>query len=756
MGTHKLEERVLDKNRGSLLIVLLSPYNCIPTAMAIQAHQPDRVLIISAHFSHENKDQVSEAKSRLGAWMKGADELVSTFESLLEPFPVPHTKPLGYLGSTESGTEVEWRDCHVDDISDVVSERCSDYEGEVRFDILPGAKDPVLGIILDHESADYSLWYTLETGEAVQLKSPGSERGSIEGAYLSIVDRAWLGGYPVHAEIRRERPPPDDESRLLRDITKSLALEPPDPDTKPKFWFDRAFSPRADGFITNIQAMGCEASRETSGGKGFVVIKRGGESHKIWCEDLVSNIQPGQWLENLVEAELWNSWGPTETILGLSVIEPSSEARTHTFSRLWEKTRNNFEENGTTTRGGKNFAEACERHALDTACDIGDLITAEMDRLKSSENDEERIAYVRVCEIDTALLDAHGVSTFDAKVVFDPGYSQVPLQKALQMPKWLLPSQYFVISSIHPPMSHKHTYKVIHIQRLADGRSVLDDDDSAFPPDLPDFVSFVRKRTWNERDSFDFEVADSFNFEYIPLGKLVNLESKAKHNSGSILYSRKSNKRRQEAFSVFNKICKSGYIPSAVKGFDLHNQKVLGLVVVDEDGVRRQTNLRVWKGGSNKIKFRRNIVSSIVEIELENGETQERKIDIEVLENMLDDLKNNQHLSKGVQFLTDPSNIWFLDEEGKPGLTRVNEFGFNQNVKATDEDDTQSGEGAERKSGKRLTFVERLRVMARELKESLDEGEISHEEAFETLFEKINQRKSRRKKREPKINKEDE
>ena len=694
MGTHTLEKGVLDKNGETLLIVLLSPHNCTPTAMAIQAHQPERVLIISAHFSHENKDQVSEAKSRLGAWMEGADELVSTFESLLEPFPVPHTKPLGYLGGTESGTEVEWRDCHVDDISDVVSERCSDYEGEVRFDILPGAKDPVLGIILGHESADYSLWYTLETGGAVQLKSPGSGEDSIEGPYLSIIDRAWLGGYPVHAKIRREHPPPDDESSLLRDITKSLALEPPDPDAKPKFWFDRAFSPRPDGFITNIQAMGYEASRETSGRKGFVVIRRGARTSKIWCEDLVSKIKPGQWLENLVEAELWNSWEPTETILGLSVIEPSSKARAHTFSRLWKKTRNNFEGNGITTHGGREFAEACERHSLDTACDIEDLITAEMDRLKSAEiiDDEERISFVRVCEIDTALLDAHGVSTFDAKVVFNPGTAREPLQKALQMPKWLLPSQYFVISSIHPPMSHKHPYRVIHIQRLADGRSVLDDDDSAFPRDLPDFVNFVRERTWKEPDGCKFEVPGSFDFEYIPPGKLVNLESKAKHNLGTILYS--------GGFSVFNKIRKSGYIPNAVEGFELKNMKSLvagnPFVVVDEDGAQRRMNLRVWQGRFEGVIQRGNIISSIVEIELENGETQERKLDIKVLESGIDGIieEFDGQFSQKNQFLKDPSNIWFLDDEGKPDLTRVNEFRIysrpgKKKIK-TDENDTHT------------------------------------------------------------------
>lgn len=695
LGALALKKRALDKNKETLLIVLLSPRNCIPTAMAIQAHQPDRVLIISAHFPHGAQGSESEDKSRLRAWMEGADELVSTFESLLEPFPIPHTKPQGYLRGPESGIEVEWKECRVDDISDVVSERCSDYEGEVRFDILPGAKDPVLGIILGHESADYSLWYTMETGEAVQLKPPEPGQDSVKGPCLSIIDRAWLGGYPVHATLVREHPLSDEEASLFRDITRNLALEPPDPD-KPGKMFDLPFSLRTDDFITNIQGMGYEASRETIDEEGFVIIERGKQTSRFLCDappDAVA--KPGNWLEELVETELWNSWKPSETVLGLSVIQPTSEARTRSFSRLWSRDRDSFEkgeQSGVTTLKGRIFAEACERHSLDTDCDIEDLVMAEIDRLKSSGNLEERIAYVRVCEIDTALLDAHGVSTFDAKVVFNPDTKRISYSQALQMPKWLLPSQYFVVSSIHPPMSHTHTHKVIHIQRLPDGRSVLDDDDSEFPRDLPDFVNFVRERTWDEPDGCKFEVPGSFDFEYIPPGKLVNLESGDRFDLGTILFSREIDgglAGKHPSFKVFRSMWSSGYIPNEVEGFSL-GKRSQGLFVVDEDGGRRPMYLRAWKGARrsgvwSSGTFGGKIISSTVEIELENGEIQKRKLGIKVLRSLLDD-PVQQKLSPQIWPLqSKPSNVWLLDEGEKPDLVRVDKLSIH-----SPESDSQS------------------------------------------------------------------
>jgi hypothetical protein len=155
-------------------------------------------------------------------------------------------------------------------------------------------------------------------------------------------------------------------------------------------------------------------------------------------------------------------------------------------------------------------------------------------------------------------------------------------------------------------------------------------------------------------------------------------------------------------------------------------------------------NLRVWQDRDWQGDFGGNIISSIVEIELENGETQERKLDIKVLESGIDGIieEFDGQFSQKNQFLKDPSNIWFLDDEGKPDLTRVNEFRIYQKVKATDENDTQSEAGAGSRGGKkrrrRRRALSKSRTLARELKESLDKGEISHEEAFEDLFEALN------------------
>ncbi len=187
-----------NEEKPVMLIVILSPTDCVPTAMAIQAHMPDNVVILKTRFSNQDEPENSGHETRLRSWLNGADDLISTFDDLSEPFPFPITRPKGYT-STCPTLEESWLSCHVDEILSIIDDYCKRWEGEVRVDILPGAKNPLIPTLLGSHSRSYSIWYTLEDGRSVNLGS-GKEGEIIAGNPLSIVDRAWLSGHPVHVE----------------------------------------------------------------------------------------------------------------------------------------------------------------------------------------------------------------------------------------------------------------------------------------------------------------------------------------------------------------------------------------------------------------------------------------------------------------------------------------------------------------------------------------------------------------------------
>ena len=145
--------------------------------MAIQAHTPDKVGILRTRFTRDDGN-ISQSDKRLESWLDGPDSLVSTFEGLNDPFPIPITKPVGFVHDNPT-FETEWVSCHVDEIFSIIGDYCENWTGEVRMDILPGAKNPLISSLLGLSSSRYSLWYT-EDGHAVIL-APIVKRSSYRG-----------------------------------------------------------------------------------------------------------------------------------------------------------------------------------------------------------------------------------------------------------------------------------------------------------------------------------------------------------------------------------------------------------------------------------------------------------------------------------------------------------------------------------------------------------------------------------------------
>ena len=579
-----------------MLIVTLSPTDCIPTAMAIQAHMPDNVLILKTRFSREEPLKESENETRLESWLKGADELISTFDDLNEPFPVPISRPRGFTPRGPS-PNVNWLSCHVDDIFSIIEEKCEAWPGEVRVDILPGAKDPLIPSLLGSTSNPYSLWYTLEDGKAVNLGS-GKRGEVIDGMHLSIVDRAWLSGYPVHVQEERFEPPNPESLEMYRDICASLHLELPggrEKKRKSKL-FDLPFSIVPVEFSTGLEELGYRVTKQFKEGDAensgeFLSVSKGSvacELHQKYPPDSGLG-KPGYWLEPIVNSLLWGHWDPVSTAEGVSLIEPTAELRFASFERLWRRGFDDLNSDHLQSDHLSRYLAECDRLSLPHDCDFSDFIQLSIDSMKSSgRSTNERLRYIRITEIDSILLDKFGVSTFDSKVLLaDKSSSYLPLQKAMQLAKWIKGGQHIVISSSSPPLDAGDLSSVIHLQRMSHGRRSLLDEEGFLPKPLPDFLIDTRKMNWSGEASQTFELPE-VRIQFVPPSMITPLVGSTGPEIGLLVCDDIASS------VVLSRMKKYGYIPEEVPQITKPAYKDVGLRAW---GKNRKTGLKIMTRG---------------------------------------------------------------------------------------------------------------------------------------------------------------
>ena len=558
----------LNEENPVMLIVILSPTGCVPTAMAIQAHMPDNVLILKTRFSNQEGQENSEHETRLRSWLNGADDLISTFDDLSEPFPFPITRPKGYT-STCPTLEERWLSCHVDDILSIIEDNCKRWAGEVRVDILPGAKNPLIPTLLGNHSRPYSIWYTLEDGRSVNLGS-GEEGEFIAGKPLSIVDRVWLSGHPIYVEDERLEPPPQESMELFGHISSNLQRDPPCPDVKYLHLklFDQPLSIAPEEFTAEMEKLGYEISKEfreidfeSSG--DYLTISKGNISEQFhFAYPPQSRIpgRPGYWLETIATSLLWEHWKPVSTVRGASVIEPTAELRLRNFERLWRRGFDDFRSGKSDSEQAKQFLGQCDRLSLPHDCDFDDFIQHEINYMKSSDRSfNQLLRFIRIIEVDTIMLDRFGVSTFDSKVVIGAKASKrLQQQKALQLAKWMTGGQYIVVSSNFPPLDRGNYSNLIHLQRLTGGRGSLLDKERGLPNPIPDFLIETRKRNWRGGTPQSFQ-ASGFRIHFVPPSRLTFLDDHSNPSHGAIIC-----KNKDELSVTFSAI-RNGYIPKQVQ-----------------------------------------------------------------------------------------------------------------------------------------------------------------------------------------------
>ena len=575
-----------------MLILSLSPTDCIPTAMAIQAHMPDAVLILKTRFTKEAHLKVSEHETRLASWLEGPEQLISSFDDLNDPFPVPITKPQGFNSRVQS-LDASWLSCHVDDIFSIIEKKCEEWQGEVRVDILPGAKDPLIPLLLGNRSHPYSLWYTLEDGKAVNLGS-GKNGDVIEGRHLSIVDRAWLSGYPVHVEEESSDPPTPDSLKMYMDICASLHPEILSPGRKATDLFDPAISIVPAEFSTRLEELGYRVEKRLKDGISqssgeFLAISKGGvacELQVAYPPEFDATGKPGFWLEPIVHSLLWEHWDPVSAAKTVSLIEPTAELRLASFERLWRRGFDNYNSDHFKSKPAIDYLAECDRLSLHKDCSFSDFTQSAIDSMKSAGRSiDEKLRFIRITETDSILLDRFGVSTFDSKVKLTQATRRsLPLQKAMQLAKWIKGGQHIVISSSSPPLDAGDFSSIIHLQRMQDGRGSLLDEEGFLPKPLPEILIETREMNWSKDDFQSFELDSGVKIEFVPPSRITPLDGSKGPDTGLVVCDNSVHA------NVFLLMKKYGYIPEEIQHAVKRKHKDIGF---QARGISREIGLKV-------------------------------------------------------------------------------------------------------------------------------------------------------------------
>ena len=463
----------------SLLAFFAAPTQSsnIVQAMAIQSHQPDVVVQIEADIQGQAK--IERGRPFLEKWLKGSDALLDLFPDLHQPFEFPHTPPKGYTpGEGSKAPELVKIKMNDSDILEILKNIERDYpEHECIFDLLPGAKLLKIDVLLK----DVNRWkqtYTLENGGFLEFGKEGVK--TTEGHFLSIVDRSWLAGFPIHVsmtleEIRSKQEFysmvtdstyiekfTDGERQSMNSRLKSFTRE----DFKIRKRY-RPISIRSDKFIERFHAKGGEVVNRRP--DGIELKGLNGEEWDIeFFQNMVPNVVP---LEFMMVNEISKGWNCDEVFQGVSIVQPSSELREMSFKNFLKKQHEDFLLQPKLEHMTGPFRRRCEALGLSADTPLEELISLEINRMGECD-DDEKLAFIRVCEIDALTLDSHGVCSFDAKQII----RQFNIQQArMQRPAFLFnpkEAYYFVTGSTSHDKKRNNQY-VIHISNLKKGRDVF-------------------------------------------------------------------------------------------------------------------------------------------------------------------------------------------------------------------------------------------------------------------------------------------
>ena len=464
----------------SLLAFIAAPtqFSNIVQAMAIQSHQPDVVVQIEADIQGQAK--IERGRPFLEKWLEGGDALLDLFPDLHQPFEFPHTPPKGYIPGVGSEApelvKIKMNDL---EIPEILKNIVLDYpEHEYIFDLLPGAKLLKIDVLL-HDDKRWKQTYTLENGGFLEFGKEGVK--TTEGHFLSIVDRSWLAGFPIHVsmtleEIRSKQEFysmvmdstyiekfTDKERQSMNSKLKSFTRE----DFKNRKRY-RPISIQSDKFVERFHAKGGEVVNRRP--ESIELKGLNGEEWNIeFFQNTVANGVP---LELMMVNEISKAWNCDEVFQGVSIIQPSSELREMSFKNLLKRDYNDFLLHPELEHMTGPFRRRCEALGLSVDTPLEELISLEIKRVGECDDEDEKLSFIRVCEIDALTLDAHGVCSFDAKQILRNFNIQ---QASMQRPAFLFnPKEaYYFVTGSTSHRKERNNQAVIHISNLNKGRDVF-------------------------------------------------------------------------------------------------------------------------------------------------------------------------------------------------------------------------------------------------------------------------------------------
>jgi len=454
----------------------------IPQARAIQAHQPDEIILLKTYFPGR---ETSITSHRLNMWIRGSKDLIETYGELFDFIDLPYTPPFGFMQRPEnSPPHVIEIDVSTDDFLETLQELECKYEGEdFRFDILPGSKRVVSPVLLPKSLQNTKITYSLEEGGFLILHDNGDNTRKL-GPHLSIIDRFWLTGIPVYAE--NDGFSIGKSSELYSTMLNAQSIEfRTSKDEEREATRKRKTSPRK--LLDLPLNMRNELALQQFDEFGGKIDSSSLESVKYGFKDISWEVQIeehdfklGNDIELIAANEIQNHWDDVvEIFQGVSFLTPNVDELKRQIESLLIRDYSAYENGPDKIHTSSRFLQRCKRLGIDILGEdkniqLEEFVEAEIKHFCSLTQPElvQHLGTMRSAEVDILALGEFGVSMFDVKqAIWDKTEFTNP-KSATQMAQNIVireEEKRWIVNSTSP-FEHPN---VIHMTRLVEGRDVL-------------------------------------------------------------------------------------------------------------------------------------------------------------------------------------------------------------------------------------------------------------------------------------------
>tara|TARA_Y100000766_G_scaffold23930_1_gene16587 strand:+ start:2190 stop:4043 length:1854 start_codon:yes stop_codon:yes gene_type:complete len=469
----------------SKVLAIISPPgedSVISQARAIQAHQPDMILLLKTFFPNQDSTPTS---TRLLAWIKGSRDLVDTYPELCSLIDMPYTAPFGFRPENnfdvptvlEIDVPANELYLHVLDLE----KRYGDLD--FRFDILPGAKKVIAPLLIPGSLQSTKITYSLEEGHVLILHDDGTYARE-DGILLSLIDRFWLTGIPIYVEKNKESI--SEMSSLYSALLKSQSIEFQTEKDKIRDK-NRTKSPPPNKYIdlplNSSNEIAVNQFRILGGTIEYLPdhIMKFSFDNLVWeVKTEEDDFKLGNNLEPIAANEIVQHWEDVvEVYQGVSFLVSSEIEMRSQVRRLLERELREFQSNPHKKHTGNKFIKRCLRLGIDLDENIEnfpieEVTDSEIEYLKSlsSEDLVPHLWMLRAAEVDIMTMGEFGVSMFDVKQSMWKKSYLTSEKSATQISQNVIlrnKENFFIVNSTSP----FERSNILHLTRLSEGREII-------------------------------------------------------------------------------------------------------------------------------------------------------------------------------------------------------------------------------------------------------------------------------------------